>query len=341
MFNEREPQSVTAIVMDIATGEVLAMANRPTFNPNNFSDYPASFRRNRAITDSYEPGSIIKPIIVSSLFSHHLALPDEEIFCHNGIYKMGSRVLHDAHSYGNLTVSDVVVKSSNIGMAKLGGRLGKEKLYNCLSSFKFGQKLGIQLPGEVGGILHPLSSWTSYSVPSISMGHEIAMTPLQFITAFCSIANGGYLLQPTIISAITTNNGKTIIKKMGTPKVLARVMSSAVARDMINPILVRVVNEGTGKRARLDEYQLAGKTGTSQKIDENGYSHSKFIGSFVAYAPADNPKVCVLVMVNEPKGKYYGGKVAAPVVRNILKKTLDYQNGIVPGSRQRMARLGR
>ncbi|MGR3220541.1 MAG: peptidoglycan D,D-transpeptidase FtsI family protein [Candidatus Anammoxibacter sp.] len=342
VFNEREPLSVTAIVMDVVTGEVLAMANRPTYNPNNFTAFPASSRRNRAITDCYEPGSIIKPLIMASLFSHNLALPDEEIFCHNGVYKMGNRVLHDSHKYGNLSVADVVVKSSNIGMAKLGVRLGKENLYNWLKALKFGRKLGIQLPGEIGGILHPLSSWTSYSVPSISMGHEIAMTPLQFITAFCSIANGGYLLQPTVISAITTNNGKTVIKDMGTPKILASVMSSKVARDMINPILVRVVNEGTGKRARLDEYQLAGKTGTSQKLGAHGYSHTKFIGSFVAYAPADNPKVCVLVMVNEPKGKYYGGTVAAPVVRNILKKTLDYQNGILPTvPQQRMAGLVR
>lgn len=327
VFYESKAQSVSAIVMDTSTGEILAMANRPAFNPNSFTNSQPSFRRNRAITDCYEPGSIIKPIVVSALFNLGLALPNDEIFCHNGAYQMGSRVLHDAHRYGKLTVSDIVVKSSNIGMAQLGVRLGAKNLYDCLENMQFGEKLDIQLPGEISGILRPLSSWTGYSAPSIAMGHEIAVTPLQFITAFCSIANGGNLLRPAIVSAITTNDGKTIIKKIRTPKIIKRVMNPIVARDMLNPILVKVVNEGTGQMARLDEYQVAGKTGTAQKLDEHGYSHSKFVSSFVAYAPADCPKVCALVMVNEPEGKYYGGTVAAPIVRNILKKTLDYQNG--------------
>lgn len=338
-YQERKAESVTAIVMDIATGEILAMANRPTFNPNSFTGYPADFRRNRAITDSYEPGSIMKPLIAASLFNNDLVMPDHEIFCHNGMMRIGSRRLHDAHSYGNLTVSDIIVKSSNIGMAKLSDRLGAKRLYSYLVMMNFGKKLGVQLPGEANGVLHNLASWTSYSIHSIAMGQEISVTPLQFVTAFCSIANGGNLLRPTIVSAITKNNGKTIVKKVKTPKVIKRVMSPAVARDMLNQILVKVVNEGTGKNAKMEKYQIAGKTGTAQKIENNAYSHSKFIGSFVGYAPAENPSVCVLVMVNEPNGKYYGGTVAAPVVRNIIEKTLDYQGSKLSYIQQRVRRF--
>lgn len=338
-YIDRSAKSVSAVVMDTSTGEILAMANRPTFNPDRFSHYPSGYRKNRAITDSYEPGSVMKPIVVGALFNDHIVSPDDEFFCHNGAYRMGGRVLHDSHSFGNLSVADIVVKSSNIGMAQLGVRLGQERLYNCLSDMQFGGKLDIKLPGEGGGILRPLPLWTSYSTPSIAMGHEIAVTPLQMVAAFCSIANGGEMLRPTIISAITANDGKTIVKKIETPQIIKRVMSQSVARDMLNPILVSVVNEGTGKNASLDEYQLAGKTGTAQKLDGKGYSHSKFIGSFIAYAPAEQPRVCAIVMVNEPKGQYYGGIVAAPVVRNILKKTLDYQNSKLLYAEQRLTNL--
>ena len=327
-------KSVVAIVMAIKTGEILAMANRPTFNPNIFQEYPKPNRKNRAITDSYEPGSIIKPIIVGALFEKNLASPDEEIFCHNGAYRIGSRTLHDAHGMDNLSVADIVAKSSNIGMAKLGERLGNEGLYNCLANVGFGAKLNIGLPGEASGMLRPVSLWTDYSLPSITMGHEFSVTPLQFITAFSTIANGGKLIRPFIVSAIITNDLKQVKRRVAYPTVVKDVMTAQVARKMLNPILVRVVEGGTGKKARIEEYSVAGKTGTAQKLDENGYSHTKFISSFVAYAPADNPKVCVLVMVDEPvkdeqnEGVLYGGTVAAPVVKDIIKKTLDHQKTV-------------
>ncbi len=329
-FKKRKPLAVIGVVMDVRNGEILAMANRPTFNPNKSSRFKASDRRNRAITDCYEPGSIMKPVIMGALFNNNLASPDEEIFCHNGAYKMGSRVLHDSHPYGDLSVTDVIVKSSNIGMAQLAARLDQDKLYGFLENIGFGSKLKIGLPGEIGGILRPLSGWTKYTVPSIAMGHEIAVTPLQFTAAFSCIANGGTLYRPSIAKAITSNDGKVVIKNLQKRSAIRRVMSNEVARDMLNPMLTKVVKEGTGKKAALDNFQVAGKTGTAQKLEAKGYSHSKFVGSFVAYAPADNPRVCVLVMVDEPKGQYYGGTVAAPVVKNILKKTLEYQNGRSP-----------
>lgn len=339
-FVKRTPQAIMAVVLDVQTGELLAMANRPTFNPNNFSQYPASFRRNRSITDCYEPGSIMKPLVVGALFNHSLVSPEDEIFCHNGSYRIGRRVLHDSHGYGNLTVEGVVVKSSNIGMAQLAVKLEKVELYTFLKDMGFGGKYKMKLPGEIAGILRPFSSWTDYSVPSIAMGHEIAVTPLQFANAFNAIANGGNLLRPTAIKSITSNDGKVILKRFKTTNVIKRVMSEDVARGKLNPILVKVVNEGTGRKAQMEEYQIAGKTGTAQKIDENGYSHTKYVGSFVAYAPAEKPSICVLVLVDEPKGEYYGGTVAAPIVKNIIKKILDYQNGLTPASQQVYARLG-
>ncbi len=338
-FVSRTPQSIMAVVMKTSTGEILAMANRPTFNPNNFSKYPASVRRNRSITDCYEPGSIMKPLIVGALFNHSLVSPDDEIFCHNGTYRMGRRLLHDSHPYGNLTVANVVVKSSNIGMAQLAAKLDTKTLHSYLSSMQFGAKFNINLPGQTNGILRPLSTWTSYSVASIAMGHEIAVTPLQFVNAFCSIANGGKLLQPTIVKAIVTNDGEKVEKEFNVPVVIREVMTRSVACDMLTPILVNVVNNGTGKKAQLDDYQVAGKTGTAQKMDGKVYSHEKYVGSFVAYAPAESPEICVLVMVDEPKGAYYGGTVAAPIVKNILKRALDYHNGLVPESQMKLASL--
>ena len=320
------PVSATAIVMDTSTGEILAMANLPAYDPNNVSKYPASARKNLAVTDYYEPGSIIKPIVLAGIFENKLARPTDVINCENGRYVMGKRILHDSHRYDTLTVAEIVTHSSNIGMAKLGMRMGIEKMYRHLEQFNFGNKSGIELSGEQAGIFRPLKSWSKqFSLVSVSIGHEIAATPLQFVTIFSSIANGGLLLKPVIIKSITGNDGK-IKEEYNAPQVVRRVMSEEVARDLLNPILVDAVRNGTGKRAFLAEYEVAGKTGTSQKVNKSDgrYSRNKYIASFVAYAPAENPRICVLIMVDEPKGAYYGGTVAAPSVREIIKKTLQY-----------------
>ena len=320
------PASATAIVMDTSTGEILAMANLPAYDPNNVGKYPASARKNLAVTDYYEPGSIIKPIVLAGIFENKLARPNDMINCENGRYVMGKRILHDSHRYDTLTVAEIVTHSSNIGMAKLGMRMGIEKMYRHLEQFNFGNKSGIELSGEQAGIFRPLKSWSKqFSLVSVSIGHEIAATPLQFVTIFSSIANGGLLLKPVIIKSITGNDGK-IKEEYNAPQIIRRVMSEEVARDLLNPILVDAVRNGTGKRAFLAEYEVAGKTGTSQKVNKSDgrYSRNKYIASFVAYAPAENPRICVLIMVDEPKGAYYGGTVAAPSVREIIKKTLQY-----------------
>ena len=324
------PLNATAIVMDPMTAEVLALANYPTFDPNQSKTYSRNVasndvRKNIAISDCYEPGSIMKPIVVSGVFEQGLARPGEMIYCEEGAWKINGHTMHDSHKgYGNLTVTDVIALSSNIGTGKLGTRLGSEKLYKHLKQFNFGEKTGIELPGESRGIFNPLNSWYKNSVENISIGQGIAVTSLQFITAFCSIPNGGQLIKPSIIKSKVNNDDKTAEGVSG-QKVIRRVMSERVARGIMNPILRKVVTDGTAKCANIEEYEVAGKTGTAQKTEGKGYSHSKFVASFIAYAPAERPRICVLVAINEPKnGAYYGGVVAAPVVREIIARSLFY-----------------
>lgn len=323
-----KPDSAIAIAMDPSTGEVLAMANYPSFNPNSVQGSSPLERRNRAITDCFEPGSLIKPLIVSGALDSGLVKEDEQFFCHNGAYRVRSRVIRDIHSYDYLSVSDILVYSSNIGMAQLGMRIEKNRLYSYLKNFSFGEKTGIQLPGEAKGIVRPLNLWSIDSTISVAFGYETAVTSIQLVTAFCSIANGGTLLKPQIISKITDYSGKRVKKKYETPERVRRVISPEIAREVMSPILENVVKEGTGKRAMLFTYRVAGKTGTAKKLQRVGnkmrYS-DKYISSFVGYAPVDEPKVCVLVSLNEPEnGAYYGGTVAAPAVGNIIERTLDY-----------------
>jgi len=323
------PNSATAIVMDPSTGEILAMANRPSFNPNFVQSSKQHERRNRAITDCFEPGSLIKPLVVCGALNSGLVREDETFFCYNGTYKVRSRVIRDTHPYDYLTVSEIVINSSNIGMVQLGMLMGKKRLYNQLSNLSFGEKTGIELPGEAKGIIRPLNRWTADSIASIAFGYEMAATPLQLTTAFCSIANGGTLLRPRIVYAITDFTGEKVKKRYELPERIRRVISPEVARGVMSPILEGVVKEGTGKKAMLFEYRVAGKTGTVKKLEkiENKmrYSNDKYIGSFIGYAPADKPRICVLVTLDEPKnGDCYGGTVAAPVVRDITKRVLRY-----------------
>ncbi len=322
-----QPKSATAIVMDPSTGEILAMANCPSFNPNFVQNSKQHERRNRAITDYFEPGSSIKPIIVCGALDSGLVKEDEMVFCHNGTYRVRRRVIRDVHPHDYLTVSEIVINSSNIGMAKLGMLMESKRLYNHLESFSFGERTGIRLPGEARGIKRPLNKWSIDSTISVSFGYEMATTPLQLITAFCSIANGGMLLKPQIVYAITDFTGKRLKKKFRTPEQIRRVISPRIAREVMTPILETVVEEGTGRNAMLFEYRVAGKTGTTKKLQRVGnqmkYSDSKYISSFIGYAPANDPKICVLVILNEPQnGAYYGGTVAAPVVKNIIKRAL-------------------
>ncbi len=325
--------------MNPNTGELYAIANVPQYNPNNYSAYKRNRRRNRAVSDSYEPGSIFKPIVAAASIDAGVARPQDTFFCENGKFKVGNKTVGEAvnHKYGWLTLQNIIVKSSNIGSIKIARQLGKQSYYDYIRKFGFGQKTGIELPGEAGGLLKELSAWNPLSLASISFGQEIGVTPLQMTNAISAIANGGTLMVPRITRAILKDGQ---IEKRFEPKAVRRVISIQSSRQVID-ILKHAVKDGTGKNAAVKGYEVAGKTGTAQKYDvkTGRYSKNAYVSSFIGFAPADAAKVAILVMIDNPKGVHYGGSVAAPVFSNIARETLRYLN--VPSSDQRVYILDR
>jgi len=331
VYERHQPKAVVCIVTAPNTGHVLAMSTNPSLNPNELSSYTSEqlqeLSRNRAITDLYEPGSTFKPITAAACLQSGVANEDTIVDCEGGAYLISRRTLHDVHAYDNLTFSDVIKKSSNIGIAKLGMKLGPERLHAFCLAFGFGNKTGIELRGEAFGMLAPADRWSSYTITSVPMGQEVAVTPLQLVMAYSAIANGGILMRPIVVRQIIDEAGKVTEDFM--PRPVRRVIRPEVSRRMCKILAAVTGDEGTGRRAAVEGTVVAGKTGTAQKLDEDGrYSHSKFIGSFVGFAPAENAEVCVLVLVDEPKKKgYYGGVVAAPAVGRIIERSLSYLKG--------------
>lgn len=327
-FEKWKPKSCAAAVMDAKTGELLALASRPTFDPNQPGNAPADAWTNRLLADMYEPGSTFKPFIVAWAFKHE-AIQREEIFnCENGVYRMGRRMLKDFRPHGNLNVVDILVKSSNIGMAKIGERLGNPRLHDAAVTFGFGAKTGIELPGEVSGRMLPLKKWTSYSTGSIPMGQEIAVTPIQLLAAYGALSNGGQLVTPHVVrhDEDKPGNGPAILTSQAIDPEIAEWIRIHALRE--------VVKRGTGKKADLPGFRVFGKTGTSQKLDPvtGGYSHDRHVNSFVCGAPAEDPRVLVIVVVDEPHGgpgEHLGGIVAAPIAADILHKSLLHL-GVTP-----------
>ncbi len=317
-----EPKSVVAIILEPKTGKILAMANTPSYDPNQFGEFPASNFRNRNIADLYEPGSIFKIVTASAALEERIISPKDRIFCENGDYKIAGHTIHDVHPYGWLTFKEALSYSSNIGFTKIGQKIGEEELYQYIKKFGFGEKTGIDLKGEANGLLRNVSEWSGLSIGAIPYGQEIGVTPIQMASAVAAVANGGVLMKPFIVDEIVDEKG--IIIKKNYPTVKRKVISENCAK-LLTDLLVDAVENGTGKPAAINGYSIAGKTGTSQKyIPGEGYSHTKFISSFVGYAPAHDPQVLVLVMVDEPNGAYYGAQVAAPAFKNIMEKTLRY-----------------
>ncbi len=319
---EKRPKWAVVVAMDPKTGAILALANRPVFDPNERVGDPR-VHQNLAVMAPYEPGSTWKPFCVAGALEERLLTPKTLIDCEMGIWKYGPRVLHDHHPYGRLSVSDVISKSSNIGAAKVGVLLGRERLWKWADAFGFGTRTGIELPLEDGGRLVPLGKWSVYTTTSVPMGHEISVTVLQLVTAMSAIANGGKLMRPYVVQRTTGPAGEELWRAK--PEV-ARVVLSPETSAMMRDMLAEVVKTGTGGKAKIDGVSVAGKTGTTQKIDPvtRQYTHEKFISSFVGFAPAEAPKVCIAVVIDEPQGEYYGGAVAAPVVGNILKRGLPH-----------------
>lgn len=309
----------SAIVMNPHTGEILAMASYPAYDPNDYAGADPSARRNRGILDMYEPGSVFKVITLAALLDTNLTTPDEVVDCRPGSARLAGKVYREAtRSFGFLTVEEVIAKSSNVGTVKLAIRLGNERLYEYVSRLGFGERTGIDLPGEEGGLLRPTSQWSKLSIGALAIGQEIGVTPLQVIRAMAAIANGGYLVRPFVVRSVVSPEGDTLVETRTDRRPVLRPETSVVAQR----ILASVVEAGTGRNARLRGYSSAGKTGTAQKIVDGRYSRSKYVASYAGFAPLDNPALIALVVVNEPRGNPYGGHVAAPAFKEIMERSL-------------------
>jgi cell division protein FtsI (penicillin-binding protein 3) len=342
LMTDASPQGACAVVLDPRTGEVLAMASRPTFDPNHPQNVPAEAWKNLAISAVYEPGSTFKPMVVAWALQQGLLEREETFHCEHGSYRMGRRVLHDHHPYGELSLTDVLVKSSNIGMAKIGELLGNEQLYQLARLFGFGQRTGIELPGELSGLLRPLADWNSYSTGSIPMGQELAATPMQVLAAHAVLAAGGRRVSPHLLLMVSDGDGAegqrgrgdegtrgglvdgvATLGSMPRNVVVSEVIEREVAEWLVQGPMREVVRRGTGTRAEIEGENVFGKTGTAQKVSpEGGYSSTRHVASFVCGAPANAPRLLVIVTVDEPSGEQYGGTVAAPVAAEILEKCL-------------------
>ncbi|MGA2151777.1 MAG: penicillin-binding protein [Geobacteraceae bacterium] len=313
-----------ALVVEPQSGRVLAMANYPSFNPNAYSRYSPSFLRNKTIVDSFEPGSTFKVFLIAAALEEKVVTPNDAFNCENGSYSIGGRTIHDTHKYGRLTVADILKYSSNIGAAKIGGRLGQERLYNHLKDFGFGARSGIDLPGEAYGYLRNGSQWFGVDLATISFGQGVSATALQLVMAVSAVANGGMLMKPYVVEKISDENG--VEMEQISPQERRRVISPETARVMARMMEGVATEGGTGMNAAVEGYRVAGKTGTAQKVDPvtRGYSVDKRTASFVGFIPADNPKLVILVVVDEPKTSPYGGVVAAPAFSAIAQQSLCY-----------------
>ncbi len=331
-----DPASAVAVVLEPKTGKILALANYPSYDPNRFGEFSAFHFRNRAITDFYEPGSTFKIITASAALEERTFSPKDQIFCENGRYQLAGHTIRDVHPYGWLSFREALLYSSNIAFTKIGQKIGEKELYQYLKKFGFGEKTGIDLGGEASGLLRDVNKWSKLSIGAIPYGQEIGVTPLQLSSAVGAVANGGLLMEPFIVNEIKSGDGE-IIKK--NHPILKRKVISDYNAKLLTSLLVDVVESGTGKAAAINGYSVAGKTGTSQKyIPGEGYSLTKFVSSFIGYAPANNPQVLILVIVDEPKGAYYGGQVAAPSFKNIMEKTLRYLE--IPPDKMRLEMAG-
>ena len=330
----------TVLVMDPTTGAVLAWALRPSFSPNQASDkYSDLWKthtreevqglfRNHAATDPYEPGSTLKVFVAAAALEKGIVTPDEMVYGGHGQIPIAGTIVHDPAKLGWVTFSKALAQSSNVGIIKAAMELGKTNLYDYLRSFGFGEKTEIDLLGEADGILRKVSKWSSRSLTSLAIGQEMSVTPIQLVTAMSAVANGGWLLKPYVVSEIESPEGKKVFERL--PQIRRRPISHGTAQTLTD-MLVKVVEDGTGRRASLPHYPVAGKTGTAQKIDPDTktYSSSNVVGSFVGFVPADNPRLTILVVIDDLQSDQSGGAVAAPVFRKVAERVLHHM-GVPP-----------
>lgn len=313
-----------AVVIEPFTGEVLAMANYPSFDPNNFLKEAAQQRRNRAVADNYEPGSTFKTILAAAALEEGVVGKEDLFYCEMGKYAYAGKIIHDTHAHGWLPFSKILQVSSNIGFTKVAEKLKKENYFKYIEKFGFGRMTGIDLPGEVPGLLRKVETWSAVDLATHAFGQGISTTPMQLAMAYAAVANGGFLMKPYIVRRVLDPKGEVLTENQ--PHVVRRVISQKTAQTLAS-MLKEVTNEGgTGMMASVEGFEVAGKTGTAQKADlaHGGYAAGKRVGSFIGFVPADNPRLVVLVLVDEPEVNVYGGVVAAPVFRNIARGALRH-----------------
>jgi len=337
-------KSGMALVADPATGKILAMANYPAFNPNSFRQYPTIQLRNRCVADSFEPGSTFKIFLLSAALEEKLVKPQDGVNCENGRYSFGGRIIRDDHPHGKVSVAEVLKYSSNIGSAKIGLKLGEDRLHRYLKAFGFGDRSDIDLPGEAMGSLRPVSRWYGTDIATISFGQGVSITALQLVSATSAVANGGLLMKPYLVERVTDSNGQELQRMM--PQTVRRVISAETAATITRMMEGVTQKGGTGTNAAIEGFRVAGKTGTAQKVDpvSRGYSTTKRTASFVGFVPAEKPLLTILVVIDEPATSPYGGVVAAPAFREIAFNTLCYlkaagvgKSSVLPASGQQLA----
>ncbi len=327
-------KSGTAIVLEARTGEILALANAPVFDPNNPGSASPGERSNWALQNIYEPGSTFKIVAFAAALEKGLVKPEDRIDCQMGSITVAGRVIRDHSRFGSLTISEALAKSSNVGAIKLGLRVGNETMYDFITRFGFGARTGIELPGETPGLLRPVKRWQASSIGSIAIGQEIGVTPLQMASAFAAVANDGVRVAPHLVREIRSDTDGVIYRAKPERRQVIGPETAIELRSMLEGVTLR----GTAKSAQLDGYSAAGKTGTAQKIDPKtkAYSRTKHVASFVGFAPVENPAVVIVVVIDEPGGAYHGGQVAAPIFREIGEQILP-DLGIAPDIELRSA----
>jgi len=328
----------TALILDPTSGEILALANQPTFDPNHYKTSSSAAKRNRAAADYLEPGSIFKVILAAGAMEEGVVSPTDLLYGENGSIEVSGITIRDHEKYGWLTVRQVLAQSSNVGAIKLGQKLGKSLYYHYMSAFGFGSLTGVDLPGETPGLIRRPKGWSALSLPVLSLGQEVSVTAIQFATAFAAIANGGSLLRPHVVRSLRTQD--EAVARTVEPAVVRRVISEPTARTLLE-MLTSVVEEGTGKQAAVPGYTVSGKTGTAQKVEPatGRYSHRKVVASFVGAIPAEAPRLVILVMIDEPETLRWGGSIAAPTFREIARDAVKYLK--LPPSPSRDVRLVR
>lgn len=325
-YQRLNPNMITAVFVRPRTGEVLAMATRPAFDPNNHNNAPVETTKNRAIIEMFEPGSTFKTVIISAALNEGAVTPQTEFHCENGNFFYAGRNLRDAGSYGRLSVHDIMVKSSNIGCAKIAIQIGADTFYDYIRRFGFGERSGLGLPGEIPGLVRPRHRWTGLSITRVPMGHEIAVTPLQIAMSMAVVANGGEMMQPQIIRSVRDRQGREVVGFR--PQVVRRVIEEETAAQVAASLVDVVGPTGTARLAAIPGYRVAGKTGTAQRVDpRGGYTPGKYVVSFAGYFPAGDPEVAGIVLVDDartPGARNYGGTVAAPVFARMTEDIVRY-----------------